>query len=127
MQSSESLKIVGYLAGLSSGWSDDSVALYAAEIEMLDDYDAGLHAAQTVMRSWKDTRRPPVALVLDAYNTEKQRRDREVNRFAIGRGVVMPLAEGLAVAWRAYAAECAQQGREPNRQMFAGWAKRVGA
>jgi len=127
MQSSESLKIVGYLAGLSSGWSDDSVALYAAEIEMLDDYDTALHAAQTVMRSWKDTRRPPVALVLEAYNAEKQRRDREVNRFAIGRGVVMPIDQGLAVAWRAYVAECQMQGREPNRQVFVGWARSVGA
>jgi hypothetical protein len=127
MQSSESLKIVGYLAGLSSGWNDDSVALYAAEIESLDDYDAALAAAQTVMRSWKDTRRPPIGVILDAYNAEKQRRDRDVTRFAIGRGVVMPVAEGLAVAWRAYVAECQMQGREPNRPMFAGWARSVGA
>jgi hypothetical protein len=126
MQQTDALRIVGYLAGLSSGWSDDSIALYAAEIECLDDYDAGLHAAQTVMRSWKDTRRPPVALILDAYQAEKQRRDREVNRFAIGRGVVMPVDEGLAVAWRAYVAECQMQGREPNRPMFAGWARSVG-
>jgi hypothetical protein len=94
---------------------------------MLDDYDTALHAAQIVMRSWKDTRRPPVALVLDAYQTEKQRRDQEVNRFAIGRGVVMPIDQGLAVAWRAYVAECQMQGREPNRQVFVGWARSVGA
>jgi hypothetical protein len=126
MQQTDALRIVGYLAGLSSGWSDDSIALYAAEVEMLDDYDTALHAAQTVMRSWKDTRRPPVALVLESYNAEKQRRDREVNRSAIGRGSVMPVDQGLAVAWRAYAEECNKQGRQPNRPMFAGWARSVG-
>lgn len=40
---------------------------------------------------------------------------------------VCALDEGLAIAWIAYEAECKRRGREPNRQMFAGWAKRVGA
>lgn len=37
------------------------------------------------------------------------------------------LDEGLAIAWLGYEHECAKQGRKPNRAMFAGWAKRVGA
>ena len=117
---------MGYLAGLSQGWTDDSVAMYAAEIEALDDYEAALAGAQTVMRSWKDTRRPPLALLIDAYNAEKRRRDESLNRFAVGQGRVVPVEQGLIIAWREYASQCKAEGREPNRQMFAGWAKRVG-
>ena len=125
-QQTDALKIVGYLAGLSPGWTDDAIALYAAEIGELHDVDAALAAAQSVMRSWRETRRPPLALIIDGYRAEKARRD-DAGRTQIGRGPVLSLEEGLKVAWVAYALECREQGREPNRQMFSGWAKRVGA
>lgn len=127
MQQTEALKIVGYLAGLSTGWTDDSIAIYAAEIECLDDFDAALAAAQTVMRNWKDTRKPPIAMVLDAYRAERTRREQDTRRFALGRAQTVSVEEGLVFAWRGYVEECRSQGREPNRAMFAGWAKRVGA
>lgn len=118
---------MGYLAGLSQGWTDDSIAMYALEVEALADYDSALAAAQSVMRSWKETRRPPLALIVEAYRLERNRRDSEVRQFAIGRDTVVPVAKGLGVAWSAYASECESQGRQPNRAMFAAWAKKVGA
>jgi hypothetical protein len=127
MQQTDALKIVGYLAGLSQGWTDDSIAMYALEVEALADYDSALAAAQSVMRSWKETRRPPLALIVEAYRLERNRRDSEVRQFAVGRGSTVPISEGLGIAWLGYESECAKQGRKPNRAMFAGWAKRVGA
>lgn len=128
MRSTESLRIVGYLAGLTSGWTDDSIALYAAEIEQLDDYDIGLAAAQQLMRSWKETWRPPLATFLEAYRAEHRRVANSTGVPQLGRRQdIMPVEEGLKVAWDAYNAECVRQGREPNKPMFTGWARKVGA
>lgn len=118
---------MGYLAGLSQGWTDDSIAMYALEIEALADYDSALAAAQSVMRSWKETRRPPIALIVEAYRLERNRREADARQPSLGRGSIITISQGLRVAWTAYVAECESQGRKPNRPMFSGWAKRVGA
>lgn len=117
---------MGYLAGLTSGWSDDSIALYAAEIEQLDDYEVGLGAAQQLMRSWKESWRPPLATFLEAYRAEHRRVLNSVGQPQLGgRQNVMPVLEGLKVAWDAYNAECVRQGREPNKPIFNSWARKV--
>lgn len=116
---------MGYLAGLSPGWTDDTITLYAAELETLDDYDAALEAARIVMRSWSKTVRPPLGTILDAYRIEKGRRDADARRFALGSAKAIPVADGLKIAWQAYRDECARQGRDPNERTFAGWAQAV--
>lgn len=125
MQQTEALKLVGYLAGLSNGWTDDSIAMYAAELSQLDNYDQALAACQTVMRTWKETWKPPIGILLQAYNQEKQRKP-WTPKPELGRGPVIPVGEGLKIAWKAYADECGRQGREPNRQIFHRWAKQFG-
>lgn len=123
MQTADALQIVGYLAGLSPGWTDDTITLYAAELETLDDFDACIAAARTVMRSWTKTTRPPLATIIDAYNTEKARRDADARRFALGTSKSIPVSEGLKIAWAAYVEERQRQGLEPNRRIFENWAK----
>lgn len=89
--------------------------------------DAVERSAQSVMRSWKETRRPPIALIVEAYRLERNRREADARQPSLGRGSIIPISQGLGVAWLSYESECNSQGRKPNRAMFAGWAKRVGA
>jgi len=124
MQPTEALRIVGYLAGLSNGWTDDSIAIYAKEIETLQSYEVALAAAQVVMRSWKETWKPPIATIIQAYNQEKQRKP-VVPRFEVTQGSVVPPAQGIEIARAAYIEECARQGRQPNHQIFDTWARRI--
>jgi len=123
---------LGILVGGTQGWNNEAVAIYLTQLVQLDDVDALRATCLHLVQTHNDPGRPSLARILDRYRyeaTQNQRRNPrpQIPQHAGGRQLnVIPVKDGLRVAWDAYVAECGRQGREPNRVMFAGWARRIG-
>ena len=61
MDRDRAIALVGYLVASTTGWNDDSVLVYAAEVEKLSRPDVAATAIQTLARNWTrlDVRRSP--------------------------------------------------------------------
>lgn len=124
----QAAQALGLLVGGTQGWNDEAVAVYLSQLVQLDDVDALHRACHHVLRTHNDPGRPSIARILDRYRYEYGQRPAPPSRQIGSRHLaVMPVEEGLRVAWDAYVAECVRQGREPNNAMFNGWARKVGA
>ena len=120
MNQDHATMIVGHLVAATTGWNDEAVVAYVAEIERLDHVDAAGEAAQQLIRSWTETRRPPIAVLLNHYRQVLARREssRALER---GRPRVVPLREGIEIARAAYEQECRLHGRTPDPGKFDRW------
>lgn len=117
MTSDQAAMLVGFLVAGTTGWNDDSVVVYIDEIQKHNDYEAMGAAVRNVVRTWTEARRPPISTVLDAYRSELSRR--QVPRAAItGGGRLVPVADGIEIARKAYEQECQRLGRKPDLAKF---------
>ena len=125
----QAAQALGMLVGGTQGWNDEAVAVYLTQLVQVDDADALLRACHHILRTHSDPGRPSVARILDRYRYEyTQQQPASPSRQVGSRHLaVIPVEEGLRVAWDAYEQECRQHGREPNKPMFNGWARKVGA
>lgn len=116
MRDDEAVNILGLLVGTTTGWNDEAVVAYAAEMRTHHDPAAMLVAVQHIARTWTEARRPPLATILDAYRTELARRQPAPTREIGGRRV--PPEEGILIARTAYEDECRRLGKRPNDYLF---------
>jgi len=103
-----------------TGFNDESIAAYVEELKTLSDYNILVKACKSVSNSWTEARRPPIAVILAAYNREVARVQSESMPRGIGQRYPT-FAEGIEIAWQAYCAEVRRQGREPDRRKFEKW------
>ena len=124
----QAAQALGMLVGGTQGWNDEAVAVYLSQLVQVDDADALLRACHHILRTHSDPGRPSIARILDRYRHEyTQQQPAPASRQVGSRHLaVIPVEEGLRVAWDAYVDECCKQGKQPNKPMFAGWARRVG-
>lgn len=116
MRDDEAVQILGLLVGVTTGWNDEAVVAYAAEIRQQSDPAAMLVAVQHIARTWTEARRPPLGTILEQYRTELSRRQPAPVR-EIGGRRVSP-AEGIEIARRAYEDECRLLGKAPRFDLF---------
>jgi len=114
----QAMEAVGHLTSLTTGWPDEAVMAYATQLMEVDDARALRIACERIARTWTEARRPPLALIFQAYNAEVARSTPETRQ--IGSRVV-PFAQGIEIAWEAYCREVRSQGREPDRRKFEKW------
>lgn len=115
--------IVGHLVAATTGWTDEAVVAYVAEIERLEHVEIAGEAAQETIRTWTETRRPPIAVVLNNYRQRLARRELPALNRANSRHV--PLVEGIEIARAAYERECRLHGRKPDSGKFDRWLRAV--
>ena len=125
----QAAQALGLLVGGTQGWNDEAVAVYLSQLVQVDDADALHRACLHILKTHADPGRPSMARILDRYRYEYGQRPAAATSRQIGARhlAIMPVEEGLRVAWDAYVDECQKQGKQPNKPMFAGWARRVGA
>ena len=109
---------VGYLVGGTTGWNDEAVLVYVNELETLSDSHALNSAIKKLVTTWTEARRPPIATVLEAYRSELAQKQTAPKQIEPNRRVV-PFAEGVQIAQRAYEQECARLGRVPDTKRVA--------
>lgn len=114
MTEAETLHALGRLVGLTTGWNDEAIEAYAAELGRLDDARALLSACDLIGRSWTEARRPPLAHVIATYRAQAQSAPRQ----ALSRGRHIEPAEGVEIARRHFALESERLGRTPNMARF---------
>lgn len=117
MNTEDATKAVGYLVGGTTGWNDEAVVIYVAELKQLSDPQALNAAIMHLVQTWREARRPPVATVLDAYRAELSKRQPAPKQLNAG-GQTVSVAEGIEIARKAYEQECQRLGREPNLNKF---------
>jgi hypothetical protein len=118
MLQEQAMEAVGILSGRLTGFNDASVVAYVEDFTQLHDFRALTKACEQVSRTWLEGRRPPIAVILDAYNRELSRKS------DIPRGIdtrYPTFEEGIEIAWQAYCAEVRRLGREPDRRKFEKW------
>lgn len=105
---SEAVALVGMLVGSTTGWNDDAADATVTLIEQRwNDYDAAMDAILSVVESWTRPSRPPWGVLSEAYRSEARRRALDTPAISPGQaGLIPTLAEGRAIAMRAYVAEC---------------------
>jgi hypothetical protein len=120
MDRDRAIALVGYLVASTTGWNDDSVLVYAAEIEKLSRPDIAATAVQRVATTWTEARRPPIAVILDAYRVELAKVGGEPSR-QLTRGQPCSLVDGVRIAREAYEAERRRLGLPVNMAAFDRW------
>lgn len=122
MTEAEAFRAIGKLAGITTGWNDDSINGYVDELIKLDDPDVLMRACTMIGRTWHEPRRPPVANIIAAYRNEllKEEKPRPLSD-----RVISP-AQGVEIARKAYVAECRKQFKEPNMKFFEQVMGRIG-
>jgi len=119
MDRDRAIALVGYLVASTTGWNDDSVLVYAAEVEKLSRPDVAATAIQTLARNWTEARRPPIAEVLDAYRRELSRSQPAPRE--IGPGKTVEFVRGVEIARQAYEAERRRLGLPIKSDRFDRW------
>lgn len=117
--------IVGHLVAATTGWNDEAVVAYVAEVERLDHVDAAGEAVQQLIRTWTETRRPPIAVLLNHYRQVLARRESQ-HALERGHGRVVSMREGIEIARAAYERECRAHGRKPDSGKFDRWLATAG-
>jgi hypothetical protein len=115
MDRDRAIALVGYLVAATTGWNDDSVLVYAAEVEKLRRDDIAATAIQKLARSWSEARRPPIAAVLDAYRKELSHAQPSPE---LEPGRICPLERGIQIARAAYEGERRMMGKPANLERF---------
>ena len=105
--------LVGYLVGATTGWNDEAVIVYIDEVSKHTDPQAMESALRQIVRTWKEARRPPVAVILDAYRAELSKKH-SAKSIAPTQSRAVPVPEGIRIAQQAYEAEVRKHGREPH-------------
>jgi len=116
MDRDRAIALVGYLVASTTGWNDDSVLVYAREIEKLSNAEVAATAIQRLATSWTEARRPPVAEVLNVYRRELARVQSAPAQ--IGPGKAIPPGRGIEIAREAYEAERRRLGKPVNMKRF---------
>jgi len=117
MDHNHATKIVGYLVAGTTGWNDEAVLVYVDEFSKTSDAAALEAAVRKVVQTWTEARRPPVAVILDAYRTELSAR-RPTRAALPSRERVISPSEGIPLARAAYEQECRRLGRTPDFDRF---------
>jgi hypothetical protein len=125
MSPEDSIRTVGYLVAMTTGWNDETVEIYHAELQSLRDPDVALAAVRSICSTELETFRPSIGKILAEYERIQRRRaeDEAARRPKLAARQLVPPAEGYRIAWNAYLGECEAQGRKPNRQLFESWAR----
>jgi hypothetical protein len=79
---------MAYLTAMTTGWNEDVVLAYAAELDRLADNDALRDAVQGIARTWDKSHRPALAVVLEAYHHELAKRAADQRNTLGQRGVI---------------------------------------
>lgn len=119
MTRDRAIALVGYLVASTTGWNDDSVLVYAREVEKLADEEAAAAAIQRLATTWTEARRPPVAEILNVYRRELARRQDGTRQ--IGPTPPTQLERGIEIARRAYEQERRRLGKPVNSARFDRW------
>lgn len=120
MERDRAIALVGYLVASTTGWNDDSVLVYAAEVEKLNRPDVAADAIQRIAQTWSEARRPPIAVILDAYRVELAKRGGEPAR-ELPRERPCSLVDGIRIAREAYESERRRLGLPINMANFDRW------
>jgi hypothetical protein len=124
------MKTVGYLVAMTTGWADETVELYCYELTELQEPEIAYAAVRAICATENDTFRPSIGRIRSEYDAIARRRSDELQArrpaLPTSKQLVSP-AEGYRIAWTAYVAECNEQGREPNKEVFSSWARLAGA
>ena len=117
MRAEEAIRLTGLLAATGHGWTDIHVEVYAAELEQMADHDCAETAVRSLIRTWDKPVRIPLGAIWAEYHRQTDRKPKPVSLPA-GRERILPPAEGIEVAWRAYQREASLRGKQPNRALF---------
>ncbi len=125
---------LGVLVGGTTGWNDEAVAIYLAQLVQLDDRTALMRACTHILQTHTDLARPSLSKILDRYRYEytllrqHQPKPLQLDQEVGSRHLkpMSPAEGGYKIAWEAYEQECGRQGKEPNRTLFTGWIGRIG-
>jgi hypothetical protein len=123
MDRERAITIVGYLVAGTTGWNDDTVMVYTAEIEKLTQPEVALSAVKQIVRSWSEARRPPISVVLDEYRRQLARAQPAPQLKAAPPA---PLRRGIETAREAYRAEREKMGKPANTARFDAWISGIG-
>lgn len=124
----EAMTATGYLVAMTTGWTDEAVELYAKELMQLHDPEVAYAAVRSIITTDSETFRPSVGRIRAEYDVIARRRaqDEAARRPALPSSKqLIPPSEGYRIAWDAYKAECIDQGRKPNVELFATWMARA--
>ena len=127
MSPDDSIRTVGYLVAMTTGWTDETVELYHAELQELRDPEVALAAVRSICSTELETFRPSVGRIVAEYDRIQKRRaeDAAARRPQLAARQLCKPAEGFRIAWNAYVDECSTQGREPNRELFESWMRKA--
>jgi hypothetical protein len=107
--------IIGSLGG--NNWEPETVQIYRHQFSDIRDGDCFIKACEDVVGSWDSPGKPTPRFIRDAYKAQIIRRELEAPPRAEieegGRGFPA-WRDGVEIARRAYASECAKFGRAPR-------------
>lgn len=119
MTRDRAIALVGYLVASTTGWNDDSVLVYAREVEKLSNDEVAAKAIQRLATSWTEARRPPIAEVLNAYRAELARAQPAPRELRSSPPVTPE--RGIRIAREAYQQERRRLGLPANTERFDRW------
>ena len=110
--------IIGALGGNS--WTNETVAIYRQQFSTVSDGDCFIRACQDVLGNWESPGKPPPRVIYDAYKSQIVRREleRPTREIEEGGRDIPAWRDGVEIARRAYHAECAKLGKEPDDARF---------
>ncbi|MGA1037179.1 MAG: hypothetical protein ACO3VQ_05140 [Ilumatobacteraceae bacterium] len=120
MDKEQATMLVGYLVGATTGWNDEAVVIYVDELMRHNEYSAMETAVRNIAVTWREPRRPPIAVILDAYRSELAKRQSAALPPA-RNGQRVSVREGLQIAQKAYEGEMRRRGKEPDPKRVAKW------
>ena len=123
MDRERAIACVGYLVAGTTGWNDDTVMVYTAEIEKLTQPEVALSAVKQVVRSWSEARRPPISVILNEYRRQLASVQPAPELRAAPPA---PLRRGIETAREAYRAERERMGKPVNMARFDKWITGIG-
>lgn len=123
MDREQAIALVGYLVASTTGWNDDSVLVYTAELEKLSDYNAAEIAVQRIATTWSEARRPPISEVLDIYRRELARTQSLRRQVTARRATTFE--RGVEIARAAYESERNRLGKPVHLDKFDSWISRL--
>lgn len=123
MTESDAYRLAGILAATGHGWTDLHIEVYADEFQSWSDFDAAEAAIRRVIRGWEKPVRVPLGALHAEYLREVDRRASLLRPLDTGR--VVPFAEGIEIARKAYHAEAHRTGRKPDSRLFARFVENI--
>ena len=118
MTHTEAERLLGVLAGGTSGWSsapDETFQVYLYQFGQMADTEAAFAAVTHIIETWGEARRPPVSAIRQAYQQILVRRAMERPALVSRSPEPVTLEQGRLIAARAYRDECAKRpARDPH-------------